>query len=125
MDSLSAQENTMTRELVLRVEIAQSGSVMYSLEPGTPNRRWVSSQMTHADVNPASPIEELISVMMKDGLATVREMLPSLTSGQLQVQIEDSELSSPGGSGKDVVAVGDVTFLESEWARYEQRFDAQ
>jgi hypothetical protein len=115
----SRRETPVTEELVLRVEFAPEGKVIYSLEKGTPNRRWMLKYARHPKITGNQSMEEMVWILVQDGMDLIRKDIPSFEPGQLQVQLEDTFLgsSSPEGTGKELLAFGNVQYLKSEWER--------
>jgi hypothetical protein len=107
--------------MVMRVEVAPVGSLVFSLEQSTP-KKWILSRAKHPDLPGAESLDQIVEMLVREGLAAVRAHIPSFVSGKLEISLDDSNpaFATEGGAGKDVVAVGNVTYLASEWDAYLQ-----
>jgi len=60
---------------------------------------------------PPQTVEDFVQPLMISGMAMVRNRIPSLQTDQIEVRLDKSNGQT------EVVGVGDVEFLKSEWKR--------
>jgi hypothetical protein len=110
MDAASNEKLT-TAELIVRITVEAKPSVHFSLdEPSSAGvRLWYSQPVKDELPAPDQPLDDIVPASMTAGMAVVHELVPSVETNHLSVQLGEAD------GVTEVVGFGTVQFLQSEW----------